>query len=74
VDIPSWSWLQLRIKLQEIYILKHSFHGMPDEAEEKNFEADDFESEFEDDLDQDDLDMFEGDDSFEDFGFEENWN
>jgi hypothetical protein len=30
--------------------------------------------EFEDDLDQDDLDMFEGDDSFEDFGFEENWN
>jgi hypothetical protein len=47
VDIPSWSWLQLRIKLQEIYILKRSFHGMPDEAEEKNFEADDFESEFE---------------------------
>jgi hypothetical protein len=39
----------------------------------KNFEADDFESEFEDDLDQDDLDMFEGDD-IEDFGFEENWN
>jgi hypothetical protein len=31
-----------------------------------------FESD-EDDLDQD-LDMFEGDDSFEDFGFEENWN
>jgi hypothetical protein len=26
------------------------------------------------DLDEDDLDMFEGDDSFEDFGFEENWN
>jgi hypothetical protein len=26
------------------------------------------------DLDQDDLDMFEGDDSFEDFGFEEKWN
>jgi hypothetical protein len=43
--------------------------------QKKNFEAaDDFESEFEDDLDQDDLDMFEGDDSFEDFGFEENWN
>jgi hypothetical protein len=35
-------------------------------------QIDDFE--FEDDLDQDDLDMFEGDDSFEDFGFEENWN
>jgi hypothetical protein len=48
---------------------------MPDEAG-KNFEADnadDFEA-IEDDLDQDDLDMFEGDDSFEDFGFEENWN
>jgi hypothetical protein len=29
--------------------------------QKKNFEADDFESEFEDDLDQDDLDMFEGD-------------
>jgi hypothetical protein len=41
--------------------------------QKKNFEADDFER-FEDDLDQDDLDMFEGDDSFEDFGFEENWN
>jgi hypothetical protein len=27
--------------------------------QKKNFEADDFESEFEDDLDQDDLDMFE---------------
>jgi len=41
------------------------------------FEADDDSlfSEFEDDLDEDDLDMFEGgDDSFEDFGFEENWN
>ena len=53
-------------------------HGeMPDEAMEKNFEADnadDYHSGFEDDLDQDDLDMFEGDDSFEDYGFEENWN
>ena len=27
-----------------------------------------------DQLDEDDLDMFEGDDSFEDYGFEENWN
>jgi hypothetical protein len=25
-------------------------------------------------MDEDDLDMFEGDDSFEDFGFEGNWN
>ena len=37
-------------------------------------EQEDFYSEFEDDLDQDDLDMFDQDDSFEDFGFEENWN
>ena len=54
-------------------------HGeMPAEALEKNFEADDIHNdiygEFEDDLDEDDLDMFEGDDSFEDYGFEENWN
>ena len=53
-------------------------HGeMPDEAIEKNFEADmhdDIYGEFEDDLDEEDLDMFEGDDSFEDYGFEENWN
>ncbi|WP_163399372.1 plasmid pRiA4b ORF-3 family protein [Flavobacterium fluviatile] len=54
-------------------------HGeMPAEAIEKNFEADDMHNdiygEFEDDLDEDDLDMFEGDDSFEDYGFEENWN
>jgi hypothetical protein len=41
----------------------------------KNFEsdnADDYNAEFEDGLDEDDLDMFEGDDSFEDYGFEEN--
>jgi hypothetical protein len=53
-------------------------HGeMPDEAIEKNFEADmhdDIYGEFEDDLDEDDLDLFEGDDSFEDMGYEENWN
>jgi Plasmid pRiA4b ORF-3-like protein len=53
-------------------------HGeMPDEALEKNFEADMNDAiygEFEDDLDEDDLDMFESDDNFEDFGFEENWN
>lgn len=55
-------------------------HGeMPDEALEKNFEVEDsmhndIYGEFEDDLDEDDLDMFEGDDSFEDYGFEENWN
>lgn len=52
-------------------------HGvLPAIAPEKEFEAEgeDFYSEFEDDLDEDDLDMFSGDDSFEDFGFEENWN
>ena len=52
-------------------------HGeMPDEAIEKNFEADmhdDIYVECEDDLDEDDLDMFSGDDSFEDYGSEENW-
>ncbi|MEO8516439.1 MAG: hypothetical protein ABI426_06830 [Flavobacterium sp.] len=52
-------------------------HGeMPLDSGEKSFEAEneDFYSEFEDDLDEDDLDMFSGDDSFEDYGFEENWN
>ena len=52
-------------------------HGeTPDEAIEKNFEADmhdDIYGEFEDDLDEDDLDMFSGDDSFEDYGTEEKW-
>ena len=51
---------------------------MPDEAMEKHFIADNDEdenyNEFEDDLDEEDLDMFSGDDSFEDYGFEENWN
>ena len=50
---------------------------IPAEAMEKHFIAEDDEeeyNEFEDDLDDDDLDMFEGDDSFEDYGFEENWN
>jgi hypothetical protein len=53
-------------------------HGlMPIGANDPTFEADDDNlfAEFEDELDEDDLDMFEGgDDSFEDFGFEENWN
>ena len=56
--------------------LLFSLGVLPAIAPEKEFEADgdDFQSEFEDDLDDDDLDMFGGDDSFEDFGFEENWN
>jgi len=53
-------------------------HGeLPEAAPEKEFEADmndDIYDEFEDDLDEEDLDMFSGDDSFENFGFEENWN
>lgn len=51
-------------------------HGvLPAQAPEKDFEGDDdMFSEFEDDLDDDDLDMFDGDDSFEDLGFDENWN
>lgn len=52
-------------------------HGeLPASAPDKEFEAEneDFYSEFEDDLDDDDMDMFGGDDSFEDYGFEENWN
>ncbi|HRG17735.1 MAG TPA: hypothetical protein PLP39_01480 [Flavobacterium lutivivi] len=51
-------------------------HGiLPATAPEKDFETEDedFYSEFNDDLDDDDMDMF-GDDSFEDYGFEENWN
>jgi hypothetical protein len=58
--------------------LLFSLGAMPAEAMEKHFQAD-FEeeenyNEFEDDLDEDDLDAFGSDDSFEDFGFEENWN
>jgi Plasmid pRiA4b ORF-3-like protein len=52
-------------------------HGiMPEDAGDKKFEADEDENynEFEDDLDEDDLDMLEGDDHYEDYGFEENWN
>lgn len=54
-------------------------HGeLPAEALQSGFRGDlsdeDMFGEFEDDLDDDDLDMFDGDDSFEDMGFEENWN
>ncbi|WP_430401073.1 IS1096 element passenger TnpR family protein [Flavobacterium sp.] len=46
-------------------------HGeLPEEAPDKKFEAEDGEMS----EDDEDLDMFEGDDSFEDYGFEENWN
>jgi len=52
-------------------------HGeMPEDAGEKNFEADnnDDYAEFEDEYDEDDLDMLDGGENFEDYGFEENWN
>lgn len=50
-------------------------HGqLPNQAPDMNFEGEDFGSEFKDDYDEEDFDMFDGDDSFEDFGFDENWN
>lgn len=53
-------------------------HGeLPASAPDKDFDADmkdDIYGEFEDDFDDDDFDMFDGDDNFEDYGFEENWN
>jgi hypothetical protein len=46
-------------------------HGeLPEEAPDKKFEA---EKGDEEDTDED-FDVFEGDDSFDEFGFEENWN
>jgi hypothetical protein len=77
--INMWTFLVelAAMKNKRLEILKRCSHGeMPDEAMEKNFEADNrmITNDYEDGLDEDDLDMFEGDDSFEDFGFEENWN
>lgn len=81
--ISMWTFLVELAAIEEqsvgaVYPETLFSHGeMPDDSGEKNFEADmhdDIYGEFEDDLDEDDLDMFEGDDSFEDFGFEENWN
>ncbi|HTO35341.1 MAG TPA: hypothetical protein VLZ72_03825 [Flavobacterium sp.] len=55
--------------------LLYSHGEIPEQAPDNEFEGeDDIYSEFEDDFDEDDMDMFDGDDSFEDFGFEENWN
>jgi hypothetical protein len=80
--IHMWTFLVELAAMEEEEIgliypnLLFSIGELPATAPEKEFEADndDFQSEFEDDLDQDDLDMFSGDDSFEDYGFEENWN
>ncbi|MGA9637119.1 IS1096 element passenger TnpR family protein [Flavobacterium sp.] len=81
--INMWTFLVELAAIEEttagaIYPETLFAHGeIPEEAIEKNFEADnadDFYDDFEDGLDEDDLDMFEGDSSFEDYGFEENWN
>lgn len=52
-------------------------HGeIPLEAPEKDF-SESSQSDFdydEDDYDEDELDMLDGGDSYEDYGFEENWN
>ncbi|MCZ8090810.1 hypothetical protein [Flavobacterium sp.] len=81
--INMWTFLVELAAVQEPEVgvtypsLLFSHGELPAEAIEKQFEADnddDLYSEFEDDLDEDDLDMFGGDDSFEDYGFEENWN
>lgn len=52
-------------------------HGMmPLESPDKDYSdvsSTDFDYE-EDDYDEEDLEMLDGDESFEDFGFEENWN
>jgi len=55
-------------------------HGiLPDEATTSGFRGGDLENEdlfneFEDDLDEDDLDAYGDSESYEDQGFEENWN
>jgi hypothetical protein len=81
--INMWTFLVELAAVEEVAVgnvypeIIFSHGEMPAEAMEKHFEADleeDPYNEFEDDLDDDDLDMFSGDDSFEDYGFEENWN
>ncbi|MTG98312.1 MULTISPECIES: IS1096 element passenger TnpR family protein [Myroides] len=55
-------------------------HGiLPDSMPTQSFTAnpvsnDDIFGEFDDDFDEEDFDMFDGDDNFEDFGYEDNWN
>ena len=81
--ISMWTFLVELAAVEEvaagnIYPETIFSHGeMPAEAMEKHFEADmdeDHYNEFEDDIDEDDLDAYGTDDSFEDYGFEENWN
>lgn len=51
-------------------------HGqLPASATDTDFDGEEeLFNDFEDGLDEEDMDLFDGDDSFEDFGFEENWN
>ncbi|MEC4114882.1 IS1096 element passenger TnpR family protein [Myroides pelagicus] len=55
-------------------------HGvLPDSIPTQSFTAthvsnEDIFGEFDDDFNDEDFDMFSGDDSFEDFGYEDNWN
>lgn len=82
--LNMWTFLVELAAIEEIesgeaYPAMLFAHGeMPAEATEKSFDAEDMREdiygEFEDDLDEEDLDMFEGDDHYEDYGFEENWN
>ena len=80
--INMWTFLVELATVEEAVVgetypsLLFSHGELPAIAPEKEFETEgeDFYSEFEDDLDEDDLDAFGGDDSFEDYGFEENWN
>jgi hypothetical protein len=80
--INMWTFLVELASIEELEIgtiypnLLFSHGEMPEDAGEKNFEADnnDDYAEFEDDYDEDDLDMLDGGENFEDYGFEENWN
>ena len=55
-------------------------HGeIPSDVPERNYTADpvsneDIYGEFNDGLDDEDYDLFDGDESFEDFGYEDTWN
>ena len=80
--INMWTFLVELASIEELEVgnvypnLLFSHGEMPEDAGEKNFEADnnsDY-AEFDDDYDEDDLDMIDGGENFEDFGFEENWN
>ena len=80
--INMWTFLVELASIEELEVgtiypnLLFSHGEMPEDAGEKNFEADnnDDYAEFDDDYDEDDLDMLDGGENFEDYGFEENWN